>query len=251
MHYKMFAAVGALALTLGAGACSRDTTVERRDAATANDAAREVDRAAELRQQRDQDLSKLDDRIASLERDYEGKRQVHPRGTSGTSATTGLRNDVKSDMDDVKKAVNDLRTTTPENWWDRHESVLKTAANDVESDVKRFAGTRTELPKNSRLADGSDQPASTAPFTSRRDEFVADMRTRVDAMETALANVKATGPRKTELDDLRARVNKLSEDIDRLKSASAEDWWDVSKARVNDYIDRVENSVARLDDHKQ
>ena len=48
-----------------------------------------------------------------------------------------------------------------------------------------------------------------------------------DAMNKALDNVKATGPRKTELDDLHARVNKLDDDLDRLKSASAEDWWDL------------------------
>ena len=70
-------------------------------------------------------------------------------------------------------------------------------------------------------------------------------------MNKALDNVKATGARKTELDDLHARVNKLGDDIDRLKSASAEDWWDLSKARVDDYIDRVEKSLARLDDNKR
>jgi hypothetical protein len=77
------------------------------------------------------------------------------------------------------------------------------------------------------------------------------MRLRVNAMDKVLDNVKATGARKTELDDLHARVNKLGEDIDRLKTASAEDWWDVSKARVNDYIYRVEKSVSRLDEHKR
>ena len=50
---------------------------------------------------------------------------------------------------------------------------------------------------------------------------------------------------------MHARVDKLGKDIERLASASAEDWWDLSKARVNDYIDRVEKSVARLDDTKK
>ena len=36
---------------------------------------------------------------------------------------------------------------------------------------------------------------------------------------------------------------------DRLDKASADDWWDVTRARVADYIDRVEKSVARLDDN--
>jgi hypothetical protein len=70
-------------------------------------------------------------------------------------------------------------------------------------------------------------------------------------MKKALDNVKASGPRKTELDDLRARVNKLGDDIDSLKAASAEDWWALSKGRVSDYLDRVEKSVGRLDDNKR
>ena len=92
---------------------------------------------------------------------------------------------------------------------------------------------------------------STAPFTSRRDQFVASLRARVDAMENALDKVKARDARKTELEDTQARVKKLADDLDRLRSASADDWWDVTKARVTDYVDRVENSVDRLDDNKK
>ena len=105
--------------------------------------------------------------------------------------------------------------------------------------------------KSTKVADGTGQTVSTAPFTSSRDKFVTDMRTRIDAMDKMLDNVKATGPRKTELNDLHARVDKLGEDIDRLKTASAEDWWALSHARVSDYIDRIEKSVARLDDNKR
>jgi hypothetical protein len=74
------------------------------------------------------------------------------------------------------------------------------------------------------------------------------MRTRVDAMKRALDNVKADGAKKTEVEDVRARVNKLGDDLDRLKSAKADDWWDVTRARVAEYVDRVEGSVKRLDD---
>jgi hypothetical protein len=77
------------------------------------------------------------------------------------------------------------------------------------------------------------------------------MRIRVDAMKKALDDAKASGARKTELNDLHARVNKLGDDIDRLKSASAEDWWDISKTRVSEYIDRMKKSVSRLDDNKR
>ena len=251
MQKRTTIAVGLLTLALGASSCGRDAAVERRDRTASPEAARKVDLAAEAQRQREQDLVKLDERVASLERDYQEKRAGTPSGTSG--ATAGLRSEVKSDIDDVKKAVANLRTTTPENWWERHEAVLKMALGDVESDVKRFAGARAlpVSPKNPNVTDASGEPVSTAPFTSRRDKFVADMRIRVDAMNKALDDVKASGARKTELNDLHARVNKLGDDIDRLKSASAEDWWDISKTRVSEYIDRMEKSVARLDDNKR
>jgi hypothetical protein len=240
-----------VALTLGTGACRREAIVERHDTAAATETTRDVDRTVELQRHRDLELSKMDDRVAALKRAYEDKIAAHPRGTSGAPATGRLRQDVQSDLDDVKAAVSNLRTTTADNWWDRHESALERAFNDVELDVKRFAGTRALRvhQKNVRVADKSGQTVSTAPFTSSRDKFVIDMRAGVDAMNKALDNVKATGPRKTELNDLHDRVTKLGEDIDRLKSASPEDWWDLSQHRVNDYIDRLEKSVARLDDH--
>jgi hypothetical protein len=244
MNYRMSAAVGMMTLTLAAGACSREATVEHRDA------TRDVDRAAQLQKQRDEELSKIDDRVAKLERDADEQRATRPSGTSGT---TVVRDEVKTDLADVKKAAANLRTTTAENWWERHESALEMAFGDVEADVRRFAGTRMlpTPPKAPRATDASGEPVSTAPFTSSRDKFVADMRARLKAMNMALDGVKASGARKTSLDDMHARVDKLGEDIDRLASASAEDWWDLSKARVNDYIDRVEKSVARLDDNKR
>ena len=252
MHSRMITAVGALALTFAASACNREATVVEQRELPVTDAPRTVDRATELQQQRLQDLSKMDDRVASIERNYQEMRKAEPRGTAGATATDGLRADVKSDMSDLKKAVDNLRTTTPENWWDRHQAALKTAVDEVERDVERFSGIRARHvpPKNARVADEGGQPVSTAPFTSTRDKFVDDMDMRVDAMDKVLDNVKATGRRQTELNDLHARVDKLGEDVDRLKSASAEDWWDLSKARVNDYVERFEKSVARLDDNK-
>jgi hypothetical protein len=252
MHSRMMTAVGALALTFAVSACNREATVAEPRGLPVTDAPRTVDRATELQQQRLQDLSKMDARVASIERNYEEMRKPQAQGTSGGTATSGLRADVKSDMADLKKAVDHLRTTTAENWWDRHQAALKTAVDEVERDVERFSGIRVRHlpPKNTRVADEAGQPVSTAPFTSTRDKFVGDMHTRVDAMDKVLDDVKATGRRKTQLDDLHARVNKLGDDIDRLKSASAEDWWDLSKARVNDYIERVKKSVTRLDDNK-
>ena len=96
--------------------------------------------------------------------------------------------------------------------------------------------------------EAAGERVSTEPFTSRRDAFVASMRARLDAMDKALDNVKASGPLKTEVEDVRARAKKLGDDVDRLNSASPDDWWDVTKARVTEYVDRIEGSVKRLDD---
>ena len=62
--------------------------------------------------------------------------------------------------------------------------------------------------------------------------------------------VKAKGPRETEVTDAKARVDKLAADLDMLATASPDDWWDVTKHRVEDYLDRVEASVKRLDDNR-
>src|SRR5438132_3056335 len=143
MYHRMITAVGLLTLAVAIEGCSREGTVEPRDQAAAPALPRQVDRASELQRQRDQDLAKMDDRVAALERTYQEKRATSASGTVGTAGTTAVRDEFKSDLDDMKKAVNNLRTTTPENWWDRHQTALKTAIADVESSVTHFAGTRT------------------------------------------------------------------------------------------------------------
>jgi len=245
MRYRNMATVGIVALALAAGGCnrdvgeSRDTTREERPPA--------VDRAAELQRDRNEEISRLDKRVSDIERDY---AQANQKVVSGDrTATTGLREELKEDVANVKTAVNDLRTTTPENWWGRHEAAMRRTADDIEADVSRLAGKITPQPPQA-TSRTTGENVSTEPFTSRRDKFVEDLRARVDAMQQALDRVKARGAQKTEIEDTRARVKKLGDDVDRLRSASADDWWDVTKTRVNEYVDRVEASVKRLDDNK-
>jgi len=245
MHYGKVMSTGIVALTLAVGACNRDRG-ESRTADVPDRAAANVDRTAELQRQRADEISRLDKRVADIERKYsEANENV---ATGKRTATAGLREEVKEDVTNVKEAVNDLRTTTPDNWWERHEVAMRRTEKDVEEDVTRLGGKVTPAPVEHASAAG--EHPSDAPFTSRRDRFVADLRARVDAMEKALDNVKTRGAQKTEVDDTRARVKKLGDDVDRLRSASADDWWDVSKARVTEYLDRVENSVNRLDDNR-
>ena len=236
MELRNLTAIGTLALALGVPACNR---AEQPTADAARDAVAEG--AAEAQKERADAMARLNERVAAIEREYAEKNAEVASGAK--TATAALREEVREDVDNVKDAVASLGTTTADNWWDRHEQALRRTADDVEADVKHLAKNFAPV-----------QPAATvpasAPFTSRRDAFVADLRARVDGFEKALDEVKASGPRETELDDTRARVNKLREDVDRLASAEADDWWDVTRARVTDYVDRVEASIKRLDDNK-
>ena len=246
MHFQNLATIGIVALVLAAGGCNRDVG-ESRDTAAREERTPAVDRTVELQRERNEEISRLDKRVADIERDY---AQANQKVVSGDrTATAGLREELKEDVTNVKTAVNDLRTTTPENWWDRHEAAMKQTASDIEADVSRLAGKVTPAPPQA-TSRATGENVSTEPFTSRRDKFVADIRARVDAMQQALDRVKARGAQETEIEDTRARAKKLGDDADRLRSAAADDWWDVTQARVREYVDRVEASVKRLDDNK-
>jgi hypothetical protein len=243
MHYGRAPWIVALGVAVAAtGACTRETA---QDTTATADVA--TDRTAELQRKRDEDIARLTDRVTKIERDYQQQTVDRPRGTAG--ATPGLREEVQEDVKNVRQAVNDLKTTNAENWWDRHEQAIDRTADDIEADVRRLSGARAlPEPRADTTAPGGDV-ASSAPFTSRRDRFVKQLRARIESWDESLEKVTARGARETELEDLRARVRKLDEDLDRLDKASADDWWDVTNARVADYIDRVEKSVARLDDN--
>jgi hypothetical protein len=199
--------------------------------------------AAELRRKRDGDTAGLDKRVADLERrltEMQGK--IVEKSATPTAA---LRAEVQEDVKNAREAVADLKSTTPENWWERHERAMERAAADIEEDVRRLARGRAAP----AATPDSDAAAGAAPFESRRDRFVTRLRSRVEAMEAQLKNVRARDAQKTEVQDTQARVEKLEEDLDNLRTASADDWWEISAERVGEYIDRVERSIGRLDDN--
>jgi hypothetical protein len=200
--------------------------------------------AAELQRKRNDESEQLEKRVADVERrSTEMETKIAEKTVAPTS---GLRSEVQEDIKNVREAVADLKTTTLENWWDRHERAMERTAEDIEADVRRFAKS-----KQPAAAPRPESAAPAGPFESRRDQFVTRLRARVDAMEEQLRSVRAQNAEKTELEDTRARVNKLKEDVDRLREASAADWWDISLKRVSEYIDRLERSVARLDNDKR
>jgi hypothetical protein len=241
--YREVIGAVALAAAFATGACNRAAAPE----ATATNADATTERTADIQRERSEAVANLNERVSKIEREYvENENQVK---SGSRTATAGLREELREDVGNVKEAVADLNTTTPENWWDRHEQAMRRTADDIEADVRRLAGNAVLQQKKDAVGTRGEDPAA-APFESRRDAFVADLRTHVDAMKAALDKVKARGAQETELDDTRARVKKLDEDVDRLRSAAADDWWDVSRKRVTEYVDRLEASVERLDDNK-
>ena len=238
MHFAklMGIAVSAalIAVACGSPEPAREPVREESAAATA---------AAELQRKHNDEAAQLEKRAADLERrwmEMEGKVKE-----KSATPTAGLRAEIQEDIKSLGGAVADLKTTTVDNWWERHERAVERAARDVEEDVRRF--TKTKQP----AAAQPETMANAGPFESRRDQFVSRLRARVDSMEEQLKNVRARAAVETELEDTRARVNKLKEDVGRLGRASADDWWDISSTRVSEYIERVERSVERLDNDKK
>ena len=238
MHFAKLMAITAFAALMAAACGSPEPAREPVRQESAAETA-----AAELQRKHNEEAAQLEKRAADLERRW-AEMTAKVKEKSATP-TAGLRAEVQEDINSVRQAVADLKTTTPDNWWERHERAMERSSGDIEEDVRRFAKSKAPAPA---------QPETTAaagPFESRRDQFVTRLRARVDAMEEQLKNVRARAAVETELEDTRARVNKLKEDVGRLERASADDWWDISSKRVSEYIERVERSVERLDNDRK
>ena len=73
----------------------------------------------------------------------------------------------------MKEAVANLTTTTAENWWDREEAAVRERSKTSAATSSEWPGALPSPPV------AIDTPA-TAPFTSRRDAFVTQMKGRVN-----------------------------------------------------------------------
>jgi hypothetical protein len=239
MRFTSIVGIGVIALA-GVAGCNR-AAQETRDEAK-DTAANVADATADAQRERDAEVARLNERVAEIEREFAARNEQLASGAR--AATAGLQEEVREDVTNVKQAVANLSTTTADNWWEREESAVRRTVDDLGSDVKRLAG---RVPEAASVATDT---SATAPFTSRRDAFVTEMKGRVNAFQKALDGVKARGARETEVRDTRARADKLAADLDKLAAASADDWWDVTTDRVDDYLERVEASVKRLDDNK-
>ena len=127
---------GALMLALVAGGCNRDANDTRKE--VVKEDAKVADQAAAIERERNDEIARLNDRVAQLERDYSEKAAVLASGKR--TATSNLRDEVQEDVNNVKQAVASLGTTTADNWWEREEGAMRATIDDVAADVKRFAG---------------------------------------------------------------------------------------------------------------
>ena len=236
MSYGRAFTIFAMAAAMTLPACNRPESPAEEQATAERPADVDVS-------ERNEDAAELEKRVAEIEQKWtEMQAEVKEESRTPTAA---LRNEVKEDVANVREAVADLKTTSPTNWWERHEQATERTLEDIEEDVQRFAKGKTPV------SSVKPEPVgTTAGFEERRDAWVASARARIDGMEERLKDVKADGPQETELQDVRARIDKLQDDLDRLRNVSSDEWWDVSTARVREYIDRVERSIGRLDNDK-
>src|SRR6187455_2252457 len=128
--------IGAVVLSaaFASGACNRDAA----PTTSTNTAATNTERTTDIQRERTEAVADLNERVSKVEREYvENEGQVK----SGTrTATAGLREELREDVGNVKEAIADLNTTTPDNWWERHEHAMSRTADDIEADVRRLAG---------------------------------------------------------------------------------------------------------------
>jgi len=235
MRYAQVTTIVALAAALTASGCNR--TQPAKDETPTRDAT------ADARQRQQDDVARLEKKVTDLDREWTEMQAKMAEKKS--VATAALQAEVKEDLTNAREAVANLQSTTPENWWERHERRMESTADDVEQDVRRYA-RRWTAPKLE--AEGTSGDSN---WEAQRDRFARRMEARIDAMEAALKDVDLHGAQQTEVEDTRARLKKMREDTDRLHNASEADWWDISRARVDDYIDRVDRSIRRLDDDKK
>jgi hypothetical protein len=217
--------VGILALTVAG--CNRGGTNEEPSAPAADDA-----------QVRQTETMELENRLDAVEREWQEAQAALSKQTA--AATAALKTRIQEDLVAAREAIVDLRTTTAGNWWERQERQLERAAADLEADVRRHA-------RNLKDATAPTRPAAdTSDWRARRDALLARVEERVDAFEAALrdAGDRDAGPK--EVEDTEVRVKRLREDADRLRDASENDWWDVTKQHVSAAIERIDAAIDRL-----
>jgi TolA-binding protein len=213
----------------GTAACNRPAE-ETREEAT------EIDQQVDRQQN---EVAELEQRTNELERDWNAAQERLSKRTD--AAATEAKAEIQEMIADVKREVAELRSTSADNWWDRTEQDIESAAGEVEQDVKRFARRWTPDVDNDNV--GTTGNADT--WEARRDRLVNRMQARIDSMEQALRDVGPDAD-KEDVEETRAEIRDMREENDRLRGADENDWWDVTRERVNNFIERIDARIDRL-----
>lgn len=238
-YFRFKTAVFAAAVIFVTG-CGRQHTTGNAD--RTGDANRVA--TTDAQRDRDADINRLQQRLNDVDRKWADQEKKLKQERAAAAAS--MRAKTNEDLTNARQAIENLKTTTPANWWEREEDVLQQTTARLERDVRRFTGK--PIPPNPETKTKSTEQDTA--FATRRDQFINELQPRVDAMKKQLGRISAKGTENTERKDIRARVNKLNDDLAALRNASPDDWWKISHDRVSDYIDRLEKSVGRLDDNK-
>jgi hypothetical protein len=236
MRSANLATIAIFAAALTASACTRPAQEEAREEAA--EADREVD---QIQQRRVEETARLEQRVNELERKWDAS-QVKLEGRTDAAATRA-RAELREELAEAKRELEEVKTVDASNWWDRHEREWERRAADTEADVKRHAPRwNPEAVEDKTAATVGDSDT----WAARRDRLVNATQRRIDAMEQALRNIDGPDVDKEEVEETRARVRTMREENERLRQATEDDWWDVTRDRVTRTVDRIEDRIDRL-----
>ena len=235
MRSAKLAVFAICAVALGPSACTRPAQQEAREEAAEVD--REVD---QLQQRRVEETARLEQRVNELERKWD-QSQAKLEGRTDAAAKRA-RTEIQEELADAKRELAELKTVDVDNWWERHEREWERSAADAEADVKRSARRWTPAIEDKAAAVAGDSET----WAARRDRLVNAAQRRLDAMEQALRDIDGPDVDKEDVEQTRARVRTMREENERLRKATDDDWWDVTRDRVTRTVDRIEDRIDRL-----
>jgi Skp family chaperone for outer membrane proteins len=254
--YKM-AIVPALAASLAIVGCGR--TDRAADENRTGEPVTTATTAAD--QQRNEYINRMEQRVAQLE-----QRLADMKAQGGTAAVNQDRiESLQSDVQALRQEINDLRNTRADNWWPTTERSMERSRQHIEEDMTRWgqAGTadraRTmprETPRETPR-DTTDMTRSTPvgegthganDFTAQRERFAARMEADIKALERDLDRyaTRARGTARDGVEDVRAQLNDLRQQVSELRNVDEGSWWDATQRRLDRTAERIERSIENL-----
>lgn len=219
--------LGAIVVSAMAAGCGRTEP-------TAENAPRE---AAETGPATDQEVAEFENRLDALERDWNAAQER--LGDQAASTAAAARRTIDEELRELRASIDELRTTTAQNWWDRQERQLERTAERVQQDVRRVARSWTPAEASDEVATSGE----TSDWRARRDALVSGLERRIRDMEEALEGLD---PRDPGVEQARERVQHMKDDAERVRGASEDGWWEITKARIRVSLDRVDAAIDRL-----